>query len=163
MMTLLLTACSEILPEQKFSCSKGHRATVQLNVSTASETEVSGTRGEAIEPGSVREGTEDNYKVSDFWLLEYGADGRLVEADGKPAMQYVTRDDLEKKNHRLDIQLPNGNGDKYRCVMIANTHDENFFNGRNVSSYETIDKLAGFTSPLGRTPTTTMGRRGSFT
>ena len=143
-LTLVLTACSEILPEQRFSNSKGHSATVQFNVSTDFEGEAFGTR--AIDPNDADECTEKNYKVSDFWLLQYDADGKLVNADGKPAKQYITKEALATKDNKLDIQLPN-NG-SYKCVMIANTHDEHLFNSNNKKKYESLDMLKKFTKDV---------------
>lgn len=149
MTALVFTACSEnILDEQTFSSSKGRSANVQLNVSTASEQgEAPDTR--AIQPKSVNEGTDANYTVSDFWLLEYGADGNLMKVDGSPMVQYITMTELKSNENKLNIQLPSeGSSDIYKCVMIANTHDKDFFKKDDTTPYNTLEKLKGFTKDI---------------
>lgn len=140
---LVFTACSENLLEQTYSSSKGRSATVQLNISTAEEQgEAPATR--AIPSNSVTEGT-----VSDFWLLEYGADGRLLQAGEKPVVEYFTKEDLVAMNNKLNIQLPNeGSNDSYKCVMIANTHNRSFFDRANPSLYDTLKKLKELTKDV---------------
>lgn len=140
---LVFTACSENLLEQTYSNSKGRSATVQLNISTAEEQgEAPATK--AIPPSSVTEGT-----VSDFWLLEYGADGKLLQADGKPVVEYLTKEELVAMNNKLNIQLPNeGSNDSYKCVMIANTHSSSFFDRANPSQYDTLEKLKELTKDV---------------
>ena len=140
---LVFTACSENLLEQTYSSSKGRSATVQLNISTAEEQgEALATK--AIPPSSVTEGT-----VSDFWLLEYGADGNLLQADEKPVVEYFTKEDLVAMNNKLNIQLPNeGSNDSYKCVMIANTHNRSFFDRANPSLYDTLEKLKELTKDV---------------
>ena len=140
---LVFTACSENLLEQSYSNSKGRSATVQLNISTAEEQgEAPATK--AIQPNSVTEGT-----VSDFWLLEYGADGKLLQADGKPVVEYFTKEELIAMNDKLNIQLPNeGSNDSYKCVMIANTHNKSFFDRIDPSQYETLENLKKLTKDV---------------
>ena len=140
---LVFTACSEHLLEQTYSSSKGRSATVQLNISTAEEQgEAPATK--AIQPNSVTEGT-----VSDFWLLEYGADGKLLQADGKPVVEYFTKEELIAMNDKLNIQLPNeGSNDSYKCVMIANTHNKSFFDRIDPSQYETLENLKKLTKDV---------------
>ena len=140
---LVFTACSENLLEQTYSSSKGRSATIQLNISTAEEQgEAPATK--AIQPNSVTEGT-----VSDFWLLEYGADGKLLQADGKPVVEYFTKEKLVAMNNKLNIQLPNeGSNDSYKCVMIANTHNSSFFDRIDPSQYETLENLKKLTKDV---------------
>ena len=152
MVALMLTACSDFLPNQNYySDSKGHNATVLLNISTAPLLEQgekkTGTR--AIKPGTVNEGTEPGYQVNDFWLLEYGADGKLLTDKGEPVVKYITMRDLALNKQKFDIQVPAKNSnDTYKCVMIANTHNPSFFNTSDISQYNTLDKLKELTKDI---------------
>ena len=143
-LALAFTACSEHILEQQASSSSsvGHSAMVRLNVSTVPEED--GTLGtRAIDPNDMEEGTAAGYKVNDFWLLEYGADGKLMgDEKGGYVAKYIVMSELEKKGNRLVVQLPNkGSNDKYKCVMVANTHNSALFAASNVKQCESLDEL----------------------
>ena len=143
LLALTYVSCSENLLDggQAASSSRGRSATVQLKVSTVPEQEADGTR--AIGPNEAEEGTAPGYKVSDLWLLEYDTDGNLMKDDkDKYVAKYITMKELADNNGKLNIQLPRaGSTDKYKCVLIANTHNDQLFGSGNQSDYETLDDI----------------------
>ena len=144
LLALTYVSCSENLLDggQAASSSRGRSATVQLKVSTAPEQEANGAT-RTIDPNETEEGTAPDYKVSDLWLLEYGTDDRLMKDDkDKYVAKYITMEQLTANGGKLGIQLPRaGSADKYKCVMIANTHNDQLFGSGNLSDYETLDNI----------------------
>ena len=89
-----------------------------------------------VVPGNVAEGEELTYKVSDFWLFEYKNDGKIA---GSPRYFEVGEDD-DLSNMPVPVIMPPG-GKTYKCVIIANTHDE-FFTSTltDFSTYDAFQK-----------------------
>ena len=72
-------------------------------------------------PDNMDEGEDVNYKIGDFWLFEYKDDGKIA---GSPRFFEIgAEDDLGKIP--VPVIMP-PSGKKYKCIIIANTHDENF-------------------------------------
>ena len=144
LLALTYVSCSENLLDggRTASSSRGCSATVQLNVSTAPEQEANGTT-RTIDPNETDEGTAPDYRVSDLWLLEYGTDGRLMKDDkGGYVAKYITMEQLTANGGKLGVQLPRvGSADEYKCVLIANTHNDQLFGSGNLSDYETLDNI----------------------
>ena len=144
LLALTYVSCSENLLDggQGASSSRGRSATVQLKVSTAPEQEANGTT-RVVDPNETEEGTAPNYKVSDLWLLEYGTDDRLMKDDkGSYVAKYITMEQLTANGGKLGVQLPRvGSADEYKCVLIANTHNDQLFGSGNLSDYETLDNI----------------------
>ena len=72
-------------------------------------------------PDNTDEGEDVNYKRGDFWLFEYKDDGKIA---GSPRFFEVGAEDDLGKIPVPGIMPPSGK--KYKCIIIANTHDENF-------------------------------------
>ncbi len=144
LLALTCVSCSENLLDggHVASCSRGRSATVQLKVSTAPEQEANGTT-RTIDPNETDEGTAPDYRVSDLWLLEYGTDGKLMKDDkGSYVAKYITMEQLTANGGKLGVQLPRvGSADEYKCVLIANTHNDQLFGSGNLSDYETLDNI----------------------
>ena len=89
-----------------------------------------------VVPGNIEEGEEANYKVSDFWLFEYKNDGKIA---GSPRYFEVGKDD-DLSNMPVPVIMP-PSGKTYKCVIIANTHDE-FFTSTltDFSTYDAFQK-----------------------
>ena len=89
-----------------------------------------------VVPGNMEEGEEANYKVSDFWLFEYKNDGKIA---GSPRYFEIGKDD-DLSNMPVPVIMP-PSGKTYKCVIIANTHDE-FFTSTltDFSTYDAFQK-----------------------
>lgn len=87
----------------------------------------------AITPGSVEEGTDPEYKVSDFWLIQYNHLGEQISS-----ARYYEKSEFESGTLSVPVILP-ADGITYKCVIIANTHSEGF--GTTLKTATTLDKL----------------------
>lgn len=133
---VLLTAvasCMEELPVNGGgTATEGREATVRLSVSAAPiGAEMPGSR--AL-PEEVNEGTDPEYEVDDFWLMEYNDAGEIV---GSP--QYYTKDELNNSGINVPIILPVGDA-VFKCVLVANTHIPDRIN-EAIGDVSTIAKL----------------------
>ncbi|MDE6460927.1 MAG: hypothetical protein K2K52_08900, partial [Paramuribaculum sp.] len=83
--------------------------------------------------------TDDEKKITDFWLIEYNEKGvrvglpRYFELEGDALTSYS----LDK----INIIVPREEGQKYTCVIIANTRDSTFFSEQNRAKFSTLDAL----------------------
>lgn len=107
-----------------------HEAELAVSFTTVPETCMSMTR--SINEGIVDEGTSPGYEVSDFWLLQYDDAGSLV---GSP--RYYRMQDYED-GLTASVVLPDS-GKEYTCVVLANTHNDQFYKG--MGDVTTLDKL----------------------
>lgn len=85
-------------------------------------------------PDDTVEGDADGYHVSDFWLFEYKSDGKIA---GSP--RYF---ELGEGEGHTDIPIPvilPPAGSTYKCIIIANTHDDNFT--ASLSDYSTLSAM----------------------
>jgi len=88
----------------------------------------------AINPDEMEEGTGDDYKVTDFWLLQYNHNGSQIGS-----ARYYRMDEFDGGDLSVPVILPSESGITYRCVIIANTHSEGF--GITLGQATTLDKL----------------------
>ena len=88
----------------------------------------------AIDPDEMEEGTGSDYKVTDFWLLQYNHNGSQIGS-----ARYYRMDEFDGGNLSVPVILPAESGITYRCVIIANTHSEGF--GITLGQATTLDKL----------------------
>lgn len=132
LLLLAAAACTEEIPDTGTTGTGGRQATVSLSVSTTPIG--AGMPGTRAIPDDIDEGTEDGYKVEDFWLMEYDDKGNLI---GTP--QYFESGDLTDGETAIPIILPTDDGTKYQCVVVANTHNKVF--EAAIGDASTIDKL----------------------
>ena len=85
-----------------------------------------------VVPDDVNEGIADDYRISDFWMFEFRDDGTIA---GSPRyFEIGGADDI--MNIPVPVLLPPA-GAKYKCVIIANTHDNLFTS--SLSDFSTLD------------------------
>ena len=84
-----------------------------------------------VVPDNMNEGTGPDYKVTDFWMFEYDEKGKIT---GSPRYFELGSDD-NQNDIPVPVILPPA-GYTYKCIIIANTHDENFAAG--LSDYSTL-------------------------
>lgn len=61
------------------------------------------------------EGTGTDYRVKDYWLIQYASDGKII-GDAK----YI--ETVEGEDYKTPVIIPEGD-DIYYCLFIANTHN----------------------------------------
>lgn len=128
---LLAASCTDESVESH-PVEEGQEAMVGLSISAAPESRgMLGTR--AIDEETVDEGTGTDYKILDFWLLEYNQNGLLI---GSP--RYYVMSELGEEIY-LPIIRPAEAGTEYRCVLLANTHSPAF--SVTLAGATTLDKL----------------------
>lgn len=111
---------------------QGREAMVRLSISALPDSD--GMPGSRAVGETVNEGTGSDYKVTDFWLLEYNNNGLLI---GSPHY-YLMSEFTETDDVAVPVILPE-NGEEYQCVVIANTHSEAF--SVTLGTATTLDKL----------------------
>lgn len=111
---LLAMSCTSDPDDMPGFAGEGQEAMVSISINTVPET--TGMPGSRAIDDEVNEGTEDTYKVQDFWLLEYNDLGTII---GAP--RYLKMADFEDGEVALPLILPPA-GTTYKCVLIANTH-----------------------------------------
>ncbi|MDO4164531.1 MAG: DUF4906 domain-containing protein [Bacteroides sp.] len=116
---LMVTACADESFDRTSSADEGKEALVSLSLRAAPESYGTSTR--AITEGDVNEGTATDYKVTDFWLLEYNENGVMI---GSP--RYFLMEEFEEAGSSLPIILPTDESTEYQCVLLANTHAQGF-------------------------------------
>ena len=128
---LLAASCADESVESR-PVEEGQEAMVGLSISAAPESRgMPGTR--AIDEETVDEGTGTDYKILDFWLLEYNQNGLLI---GSP--RYYVMSELGEEIY-LPIIRPAEAGTEYRCMLLANTHSPAF--SATLAGATTLDKL----------------------
>ena len=138
---LMIASCTEEKFDQPRSADEGREAMVTLRLSTAPETTgMPGTRG--IENETIDEGTDPDYKVEDFWLVQYNGAGYML---GSPRY-FTKRDFAGDKEITIPVILPTVDNIAYKCVIIANTHSEGFHS--TLTNANTIDKLKAIAVPV---------------
>lgn len=133
---LLAASCTDESVEQSRPVEEGQEVMVGLSISAAPESRgMPGTR--AIEEETVDEGTGTDYKILDFWLLEYNQNGLLI---GSP--RYYVMSELGEpgeENIFIPVIRPAEAGTEYRCVLLANTHSPAF--SATLAGANTLGKL----------------------
>lgn len=84
-----------------------------------------------VVPDDMNEGTVSGYQIADFWMFEYDDKGKIT---GSPRYFEMGSDD-NQHDIPVPVILPPA-GYTYKCIIIANTHDENFAAG--LSDYSTL-------------------------
>ena len=83
--------------------------------------------------------TDDEKKITDFWLIEYNEKGVRV---GLPRYFEVEGDALTSYSlDEINIIVPREDDQKYTCVIIANTRDNTFFSEQNRAKFSTLNAL----------------------
>ena len=132
MAVLLVTSCAErVADTPSGSDADGKEAMLLLDISVQKE-DASRALDELPD-----EGTDNDYKVKDFWLLEYDAKGKLVASVYKEVDQSA-----ESVKAYVNLKIPADATQTYRCVMIANTHDASF--SELLSQAQTLDGLKSY-------------------
>lgn len=132
LLLLAAAACTEEIPDTGTTGTGGRQATVSLSVSAAPIG--AGMPGTRAIPDDIDEGTDKDYKVEDFWLMEYDDKGYII---GTP--QYFEWEDLSDGETAIPIILPTDDETEYQCVVVANTHNKVF--EAAIGDASTIDKL----------------------
>lgn len=152
--TKILTLLGWILIPCLYSCSDelsvydydgdtidGVEITIPLSLSVAPMQAIDPVT-RATSEVSFEEATDDEKKITDFWIIEYNEHGVRV---GLP--RYFEIKDGAYTSYSLDdvnIIVPREEGQKYTCVLIANTRDSIMFNEQNRSKFSTLDALRSF-------------------
>ena len=118
-LALLLTvlSCTDEISNRAGTSTEGREAMVALSLRTVAET--NGMAETRAVTDYVDEGTQANYQVKDFWLLEYNQMGTMIGTPHYYEMSELTADN----NPTLPVILPEGD-ETYTCIVIANTHFE---------------------------------------
>lgn len=133
---LAAAACTEELtPPDGGTAAEGREATVRLSVSAVPMG--AGTGGTRAIPDGMDEGTATDYAVKDFWVMEFDDAGNII---GTP--QYYTKEKLTDNNIAIPFILPGDANTEYTCVVVANTHTENFVEAiGNANTLATLKQL----------------------
>ena len=129
--SLAVASCTKDPDMCRDAAGGGREAMVSLRFDVAPETP--GMASSKAVTDEVNEGTDANYKVKDFWLLEYDHQGNKIMEP-----RYYVMADLDTDFH-LPIVLPLTSDLTYTCVVIANTHADAL--GATLSQATTLDKL----------------------
>lgn len=130
---ILFSSCSENLYEQLKSDINAKDVQLSLDVKIEKDGLSSQTRALDEIPN---EGTDLDYKVKDYWLLEYDETGKMI------ASAYKTVDgNAEEVKEYVSLKVPKGE-ETYHCVLLANTHDSSFSD--LLEHAQTIDGLKNF-------------------
>ena len=132
----LLTAvsCTKEPHDVPGTTDEGREAVIGFSISAVPEA-VGMPKSRAIEDGKVDEGTDADYQVTDFWLLQYNQNGVQI---GSPRY-YEMSDFADDETMALPVILPTEAGVTYLCAVIANTHAPAF--SSTLSSATTLEKL----------------------
>ena len=139
---IFVSSCSENVYEQLKSDINAKDVLLPLNIKKEQDCLNTDTRALGDLPN---EGTELNYKIKDYWLLEYDETGNLIVS------AYKTVDDnADEVKAYVSLKVPKGE-ETYQCVLLANTHDSSFSD--LLDNAQTIDglksygkKISGFNS-----------------
>lgn len=113
---VFFSSCSEAIFSE--SASSGELSRVMLTASVASESEVADGATRALDDSKLPDEVV-SAKIKDFWLLEYDENGNLL---GNPV--YVENETATETVRKfVNLAVPEADGTKYKCVLIANTHD----------------------------------------
>ena len=129
--SLVVASCTKEPDMCRDAAGGGREAMVSLRFDVAPETP--GMASSKAVTDEVNEGTDANYKVTDFWLLEYDHQGNKIMEP-----RYYVMADLNANFH-LPIVLPMNDTTTYTCVVIANTHADAL--GATLSQATTLEKL----------------------
>lgn len=101
--------------------------------------------------------SDDENKIHDIWVIEYHENGvragkpryyvvdQTSQGEGSGETQEIS-DNQDSPITKLEIPIivPRRDGDKYTCVIIANSNDENLFSKDNSARYSHLDSLRHF-------------------
>lgn len=135
-----LYSCSDELPVHDYDGDTTDGVEISVPISLSVAPMRSG------DPGSrateYLEATDDEKKITDFWLIEYNERGtrvglpRYFEVEGEAHTSYTL--------DNINIIVPREEGQNYTCVLIANTRDSSMFGEHNRAKFSTLDALRNF-------------------
>ena len=123
---MLAAACISGCQQEPLS-SGGEEICVTLWLESAPESIIGAPT--KVTPDNIIEGTEVNYKVSDFWLFQYNPNGVLT---GKPRY-------YENTQNGMNVSIFRPTSGTHRCYIVANTHNPGFLS--EIGEYSTESTL----------------------
>ncbi|MDE6538128.1 MAG: hypothetical protein K2M13_08875 [Muribaculaceae bacterium] len=134
-----LYSCSDELPvhDSDGDTTDGVEISVPISLSVAPM-----RSGDPGSRATYIEATDDEKKITDFWLIEYNENGvrvglpRYFEVEGEAHTSYTL--------DNINIIVPREEGQNYTCVLMANTRDASMFGEHNRAKFSTLDALRNF-------------------
>lgn len=133
LLLLIVTSCT---PDRLLTNSKasvGEEVFMSMSLNVSHETLVGNLDTRSL-PDGIDEGTESDYQISDFWVIEYDDGGNQI---GTARYFDELGENLENVPS-IPVIKPLGD-ESYTLVFIANTHTETF--NLLVGDITTLDKL----------------------
>ncbi|MDR2131262.1 MAG: DUF4906 domain-containing protein [Odoribacteraceae bacterium] len=142
--TCAVASCAEGPVGYPDAGGEGREALVTLSINAVLESPgTTGTRA-LPDPNPVNEGTAPDYKVTDFWVLQFT--GTTDDAILATAPRYYKTSEFESNGSVISVILPPASK-TYRCVLLANTHNAAFDAG-GLRDVATLGNLKNVSLPV---------------
>ncbi len=134
----LLWSCEQDLQEPDDFPQAGELVTLPMTLNAMPEFSNNlGTK-------AVDENLVSDYKISDYWIIEYNGSGDNAGRVGSPVYYVADPDETDPK---VSVMMPEGNED-YTLIILANTHSRGLLSDLSGPKCATLGLMRRYAKPI---------------